>query len=152
MASNLTEKTMIELSMPSVIRVNIPNNSPIQYWCINFDNYIDNKQTGTPLKNFSNNEPDIGGSTRNDNIETSITVEVEKELEKRDGGGVIKVEEAVLHNNHLISLSYDMYSSSSSESSTSNSYSSRYSDYKGMNDKYDTIKAPIVGEREKRQV
>ena len=42
-ASNLTGNTMTDSSIPSVIKVNMPNNSPIHRRCINFDNYLDNQ-------------------------------------------------------------------------------------------------------------
>ena len=44
-ASNLTESSMIESSIPSVVEVNTTNNSLMHRRQINFDNYLDNEKT-----------------------------------------------------------------------------------------------------------
>ena len=104
-ASNQTENTMTDSSMPSVIRVNISKNSPIQRRRINFDDYLDNQQTRPSVGTFINNLIDSDGDNRNNDIETSATVKEEREVDQGDGGGVVE-EEEVLHNNHLISSRY----------------------------------------------
>ena len=124
--------------------MNVPNNSPIQRRRINFDEYLDNQQTRSSVEKFIDNLTDGGCNKRKDDIETSAAVEEEKVVDQGDGRGVVE-EEEVVHNNHLISSRYDMYSSSSSESSDSESNSD--SDYRETGDENDNADTQIVSER-----
>ncbi len=120
---------MTDSSIPSVIKVNKPNNLPIQRQRINFDKYLDKELTKTSVEKSSNNKPDIGGINRDDDIDIPATVERENEIDKGEVR-VVEEEEEVVNNYHLRSSRYDEYSSSSSESSDSNSDSNSNSDYR----------------------